>query len=285
MLPTFLIIGAGKSGTTSLWSYLNQHPQIGMSAIKEPSFFSMDDVYARGLDWYQKLYAGQDHALARGEASNSYSATETFPHTIDRIAGVMEAPKFLYIVRHPRDRTESDWMQRSKIQDIGFSDFLHSDPVYADKNQYLRSYERYADRFGEDSLMVLFYDDLRSDPGALLTRVAEFLGVDPTFDFDAGTRHGQSAEGRRFLFGLGKLRSTRLYSDLSLLLPDRLKAGLRGALSRTHEVTRPVWSAEDAAWFRDTYEAPSRAFLQKVGRDPDQWTWDLPAAKPAAKEA
>ena len=117
-LPNFLIIGAGKSGTTSLWNYLDQHPQIGMLAIKEPSFFSMDEVHDRGLAWYRRLFAGHAGAVARGEASNSYSATDTFPKTIDRIAATLPDPRFVYIVRHPRARTESDWMERQRIAPV-----------------------------------------------------------------------------------------------------------------------------------------------------------------------
>lgn len=272
-LPTFLIIGAGKSGTTSLWSYLNQHPQIGMSAIKEPSFFSIDEVHARGVGWYARLWTGHEDKLARGEASNSYSATETFPHTIDRIADVMPAPKFLYIVRHPRARSESDWMERSKVERISFSEFLRSDPVYADKNMYLRTLERYTDRFGEDSVMVLFYDDLRRDPNLLLASVCTFLGVDAGFAFETGTRHGQSAEARRFLPGIAGLRSTKLYADLSVSLPDGLKRRLRGVLSTTYKVTRPTWTEADAIWFRERFEAPSRAFLERLGQNPCRWEW------------
>jgi hypothetical protein len=273
-LPTFLIIGAGKSGTTSLWSWLNQHPQIGMSAIKEPSFFSMDEVHARGADWYRRLFAAAADAPARGEASNSYSASETYPQTIDRIARLLEAPRFIYIVRHPRARTESDWMQRNTLVPTGFAEFLRGDPLHADKNHYLRTYDRYAARFGEASLLVLFHDDLVRAPEALLRRVCGFLGVDPDFAFDVAAAHGRTAEGRRFHFGLDRLRRLRAYTDLSLLLPEAVKARLRGALSRPVTVARPVWSAEDAAWFRDRYEAPSRAFLQRVGRDPGLWAWD-----------
>ncbi|VVT14418.1 sulfotransferase family protein [Erythrobacter sp. EC-HK427] len=273
-LPTFLIIGAGKSGTTSLWNYLDQHPQAGMSRIKEPSYFSMDDVHARGLDWYATLYAGKENALVRGEASNSYSALETFPHTLDRIAEVMEAPKFLYIVRHPRARSESDWMQRSKISDVSFTDFLHNDPVYADKNRYLRTLEAYEARFGAGCVKVLFYDDLRSDAAGLLRGICEFLGIDPDFAFDFETRHGQSKEARKFVGGLGKLRNTKLYADLSMALPSGVKEKLRGALSTTHAIERPEWSAADIAWFREQFEAPSRAFLERVGRGADYWDWD-----------
>lgn len=274
-LPTFLVIGAGKSGTTSLWSYLNQHPQIGMSAIKEPSYFSMDGIHARGVDWYARLYAGHADKPARGEASNSYSATETYPRTLDRIAEVMTDPKFLYIVRHPRARSESDWMQRSKIEQVTFSDFLRRDPVYADKNMYLRTLKRYTDRFGAGSVMVLFYDDLLRDPGALLARVCAFLGVDSDFAFDAGTRHGESADARRFFPGMAALRRTKLYADLSMALPDPVKRRLRGALSTPFEVERPTWSEADIAWFRERFEAPSRAFLEWVGQDPSLWDWQV----------
>jgi len=274
LLPTFLIIGAGKSGTTSLWSYLNQHPQIGMSAIKEPSFFSVDDIHARGLDWYSRLYAGHEGAAARGEASNSYSAMDTYPRTIDRIADTLDEPKFIYIVRHPRDRTESDWMQRVKTTPIAFSDFLRTDSLYADKNAYLRTYERYAERFGQDHVLVLLYDDLVRNSASLLRQLCNFLKVDPDFEFDHGSWHGRSAEGRAFRFGLGKLRSTKLYTDLSLVVPECVKSRLREALSRPINVTRPAWSREDMDWFRLRYEAQTRAFLRKVGHDPNTWIWD-----------
>ena len=274
VLPTFLIIGAGKCGTTSLWSYLDQHPDIGMSAIKEPSFFSSDEVHRRSLDWYGRLYNNCADKPVRGEASNSYSATDTWPHTIDRIAAALEKPKFLYIVRHPRARTESDFMQMSKLREVEFSGFLRTEPVHADKNMYLRTYERYVERFGEDRLMVLFYDDLRADTAGLLRSVCEFLGVDPDFPFDTSQQHGQSAQARKFLFGLGALRRTTLYADLSLALPGGMKNALRSVLSRSHEVRRPIWSHEDRDWFRSRYEAPSRAFLERVGRDPGQWTWE-----------
>lgn len=273
-LPNFLIIGAGKSGTTSLWSYLNQHPQIGMSRIKEPSFFSMDEVHARGVDWYRKLYDGMQDKQARGEASNSYSAIESYPKTLDRIAETLGRPKLIYITRHPAARTESDWMQRSRIEDISFSDFIRTDPLHADKNQYLRCYERYASRFGGENILTLFYEDLRADPASLLKQVCAFLGVEESYSFETGNRHGQSSKGREFAFGLGKLRRLKLYADLSMMLPESVKRALRETLSKPKNVVRPVWRDEDRVWFRARYEAVSTAYLKRVGRRPDQWIWE-----------
>jgi len=138
---------------------------------------------------------------------------------------------------------------------------------------YLRTLERYIDRFGEDSVMVLFYEDLRRDPDALLASVCTFLGVDAGFAFETGRRHGQSAEARRFLPGIAGLRRTKLYADLSMRLPDALKSRLRGVLSTAYKVTRPTWTEADAIWFRERFEAPSRAFLERVGQNPCRWEW------------
>ena len=272
-LPNFLIIGAGKCGTTSLWAYLDQHPDICMSRIKEPSFFSMDETWARGWEWYERLYAQCSGAAARGEASNSYSATESYPDTIARIRESLPGVKLIYSVRHPRARTESDYMQRSKISDIAFSDFLRRDPLYHDKNCYLRTYERYAEAVGADNILVLFYEDLRADPAAVARRCFAFLGVDPEVTVDVGTAHGQSADHRVFVPGLGALRRSRAYTDLSLYIPGVVKRAFRPLVSTTRQIARPEWSAADEAWFRAEFEERSRAFLAAMGRPNDEWRW------------
>src|SRR5438067_13911883 len=76
-LPTFLIIGAQKCGTTSLHRYLSAHPQVFMSKTKELDFFVEEKMLGRGLDWYRSHFAGADDTVAIGEASPSYTC---FPH-------------------------------------------------------------------------------------------------------------------------------------------------------------------------------------------------------------
>ena len=106
--PNFLIIGAGKSGTTSLWSLLGQHPEIFVSRIKEPSFFSNDEQYTRGWMWYESLFRGARGENAIGEASNSYSATGIHPDTVRRIVESLPGVRLIYLVRNPFERMESD---------------------------------------------------------------------------------------------------------------------------------------------------------------------------------
>lgn len=273
MRPTFLIIGAGKCGTTSLWAYLAQHPEIGMSKIKEPSYFSMDENWARGWAWYERLFSHCAGKKELGEASNSYSATETYPETVSRIAQNLPSVKVIYSVRHPVKRTESEWMDPTKRGYIGFTEFLRTDPIFFDKNNYLRTYLRYTDALGAENVLVLFYEDLCADPSAFVSRCLAFLDINPDIPLDMTKRHGVTAENRVFLPGIRRLKASRLYNDLSIYLPDSLKNTLKPLLSRTTQIARPTWSNVDYAWFREQFEEPSREFLETVDQRSDFWDW------------
>ncbi|NER32103.1 MAG: sulfotransferase domain-containing protein, partial [Symploca sp. SIO1C4] len=72
-LPDFLIIGAAKSGTTTLYKYLCRHPQICMSNPKEPDFFAIDHIYDQGIDWYSSLFSEARLKQVCGEASTTYT--------------------------------------------------------------------------------------------------------------------------------------------------------------------------------------------------------------------
>ena len=114
-LPNFLIIGAGKSGTTSLWHLLNEHPDIYMSPDKEPNFFNKDENYNKGLDWYQHLFRRAKNQKAIGEASNNYSCCGIFKNTVKRIKKTLPHVKIIYITRNPLKRAESEWMESRRI--------------------------------------------------------------------------------------------------------------------------------------------------------------------------
>src|SRR5438477_403839 len=103
-----LIIGAMKCGTTSLFYYLAQHPEICPSRLKEPAFFATK--WEQGPDWYHALYdwAPSRHRVAI-EASTHYTRLPQFPNVPDRIATIPARFKFVYLVRNPLDRAESQY--------------------------------------------------------------------------------------------------------------------------------------------------------------------------------
>lgn len=265
------IIGAGKSGTTNLWSLLDQHPQTAMSSIKEPSFFSQDAAFEKGLKWYHSLYRPTAETRVMGEASNSYSATGHWPHTPERMAEYNGQARLIYIVRNPVKRTESDWMEYTRQYDVSFGEFLSSNALCHDKNDYPRQYSAYQKHFAPDQMLVLLFEDLISDQPAVLTRIADFLDLDPYFQLASDGRQRASAQqGQHRALAL-KLRRSIFYRRLSGFIPGAIRRKAGALATSDRQVERPQWSEAERAEFAARYEAPSRAFLAEHGYDPERW--------------
>ena len=113
-IPDFIIIGAAKSGTTSLYKYLCRHPQIFMCTPKEPDFFSIDANYFKGIDWYYSLFNEASPTQVCGEASTTYSRWHQHPKAAERIYQSLGQVKLIYIMRHPVDRAYSFYVHRFK---------------------------------------------------------------------------------------------------------------------------------------------------------------------------
>ena len=120
-LPTFLIIGTMKGGTTSLHRYLRQHPEVFMPERKELNFF-LDEYagppidppeernWSRGITWYERQFAGAEDERAVGEASANYSRYPTYPGVAERIAKIVPEMKLIYLMRNPIDRVLSHYL-------------------------------------------------------------------------------------------------------------------------------------------------------------------------------
>lgn len=179
-LPTFFIIGAQKCGTTSLHHYLRSHPQIAMSEPKEPNFFSTPrDPGA--WDDYLATFRDAADAIAIGEASTTYTMSPHIGGVPERLLSRVSDPLLIYLVREPVERMRSAYRHAlawgSETRPI--ADALRADPRYVDISRYGYQLDQWLARVPRDRLLVLSLDQLRSDPGATLRRVLEFVGVDP----------------------------------------------------------------------------------------------------------
>lgn len=179
MLPNFLIIGAQKSGTSSLAHYLDLHPQVFMTLKNEPSFFT-DKKWARGLEWYERLFDEADGALVRGEVSPGYSKFPQWHHVPERIASVLPDVKLLYIVRHPVRRMQSHYHHRfvAGNEREPIERALRESPNYLDTSRYAMQLDRYLRFFPREQILVVVSEQLRHQRPATLRRVFEFVGVD-----------------------------------------------------------------------------------------------------------
>ena len=150
MLPNFIIIGAEKSGTTTLAKILSDHHEIFMSIPKEPRFFS-DHNWDKGLKWYERLFDNAIGFKAIGEASVAYTWAPESVGTPQRIYDTLGEIKFIYIIRNPLERTIShyrhalfcNWMKKS----TSIEDALKITPALIDCSKYFYQLEQYLKYF------------------------------------------------------------------------------------------------------------------------------------------
>lgn len=179
-LPDFLIIGAAKSGTTTLYQYLSQHPSVFMPMEKEPDFFGSQ--YDRGAQWYSSLFHGAGEDQICGEASTDYTKFPNFPDCPERIARIIPTVKLIYIMRNPVDRTFSHYRHLNREKEFlpTFDDFLEQRPDIIDASRYMLQIQRYLDHFPRTSFLFLLLENYRQDPDSFLAEVGSFLGIQET---------------------------------------------------------------------------------------------------------
>lgn len=180
MLPNFLIIGAPKAGTTSLWKYLGDHPQIFVAKSKEVDFFVAERNWSLGRGWYEGHFEGSRGAIAVGEASVNYSRYPRHQGVPGRIARLLPDVRLIYLVRHPIDRMISDYkmhvQQRWEKQPIGKA--LLNNPLYLDCSRYAMQIDPYLEHFPRERFLIVRSEDLKNARAASVRLVYEFLGVD-----------------------------------------------------------------------------------------------------------
>ncbi|MGY1681897.1 sulfotransferase domain-containing protein [Geodermatophilus sp. SYSU D01176] len=181
-MPTFIVIGAMKAGTTSLYHYLRSHDEIYMPKVKELDYFAAEANWSRGLDWYRQQFAGANGALARGEASTLYTKYPQYQGVPERIAAVVPDARLVYVVRDPVVRMRSHYQHRVALgaETAPPEVALLENPIYLAYSQYAMQLERYFDHFPREQVLVVTSEGLRHDRAAVVRRVYEFLGVDPT---------------------------------------------------------------------------------------------------------
>jgi hypothetical protein len=183
-LPTFITIGTAKGGTTSLHLYLAEHPEIAMSSEKEPMCFERPDWVERMAE-YKELF--QTPAEVRGESSTAYSAYPWVPEIPDRVRSVVPDAKLIYCVRDPIERMLAHYAQmvwdRFPVRpwDELMDDLEDPMNIPVWQSRYGTQYARWAERFGQDRILVLEQNELARKREQTLRRVFEFLEVDPAF--------------------------------------------------------------------------------------------------------
>jgi len=187
-LPNFIIIGASKAGTTTLYKYLCLHPQVYMCTPKEPEFFASenDKNYTKGIDWYASLFSKAELHQVCGEASGRYTHYPHFPEASERIAQILPRVKLIYIMRHPVERAYSHYAQHIKYnQNIKhqfevketFEENIARDSYVLDASNYMQQIEQYLKFYSKEQFLFLLMEDLIEQPADTLRQICSFIGV------------------------------------------------------------------------------------------------------------
>jgi len=253
-LPDFLLVGAAKSATSSLYFYLYQHPQITMASKKESWFFSfynnpphytspgiLDNVVSE-LDTYLKLYDGAEANQVLGDACPSY--LYTYEDTIKNIRRLYSEDalanlKIIISIREPVSRAHSQYytFKRMVHEPLAFEQAIQEGTIkqrmrdnwnifydYPGFGMYSKQVEAFQQAFGKERVLVLLYDDIQADIHKVCRDIFLFLEVDPDFIVDARLKLNSIAgEPKAKWIVAGLFSRNRFKRMISALIPKRLR--------------------------------------------------------------
>jgi hypothetical protein len=212
--PTFLFLGAPRSGTTQLYEGLRLHPEVAVSGVKEPLYFvspryPLHRVTSAAA--YQALFRPGRGVRATGEFSTLYLYD---PEAAQRIHDTLPTAKLLAILRHPVERAYSQYVFERLLEQepcATFEDALRAEPrriaehrspflYYREVGRYASQIRRYQALFPADQLLWLLYDDLKTDLAGTFRRIFRFIGVDDAFEPDIAGRVNVSGIGASIIW-------------------------------------------------------------------------------------
>jgi hypothetical protein len=284
--PDFFIVGHPKSGTTALYEMLRRHSQIYITEDKETWYFATElhlrppprpRGIARTLQEYLSLFDAATQQQRIGEASPMYLWSAT---AAARIAEVQPDARIIAILREPTSflhslhlqfvqiyvETESDFRKALELEDsrregrnLSRYSYWPQALMYSQYVRYVEQLRRFESRFGRERLLVLVYDDFRSDNEAVVRRVLRFLQVDDSVPIEAIEANPTVG-----------VRSQRLHELVHALSVGHgpLSAGIKGAVKAvtTRELRRAALRATQRRLVFGQPGQPDRAFVQELRR-------------------
>ena len=294
-MPNFLVIGAAKSGTTSLYNYLAQHPDVYMSPVKEPKFFALEgeNPVFRGpgdgeadavttLGGYQALFEGANGESAIGEASPLYLYRE---RAVGRIKHYVPEGRFIAVLRDPVDRAYSSFLHKVRDGRETTTDFAEALALedrriregwaygwhYKRRGFYHEQLSRFYEAFGPQRMRVYLYEDLKGDPRGLLRDAYGFLGVDDAFVPDLSLKHNVSGVPKnRLVHSLLRGRNP-VKTALKPLLPEPLRKKLLVDLQRRNLEKAPPIPPQTRRGLVEEYREDVLKLQALIGRDLSGW--------------
>lgn len=306
MRPDFFIVGAPKCGTTSLYHYLRQHPDVFLPysetdywRYKEPNHFCQDLIAWPGLcvetpEQYQSLFESAQGQKRVGEASALYLYSK---EAAQNIAGYAPDAKIIIMLRHPVDmmrswhhdcmrwghETEGDFEKAVLLEDerrqgkslpsgSGYPSCL----IYRDMASFGAQIQRYYDTFGKERVGIWLLEDLATAPADTFREIATFLEVDPAFQPEFEVHNPRKEITQADMVNHGLKRMLRQYVGWARHIKPYVPAGIRARIEKGFNTnTKPVrLNTPDPAFLAALAESMSEDISHLsllINRDLSHW--------------
>jgi hypothetical protein len=280
--PNLFIIGAMKSGTTSLHEYLDTHPQILMSHEKEPGYFVEELSLHKGEEWYYSRWerdGGEYRYL--GESSTHYTKLPVLQGVPERLYRFNPQARLIYIMRNPFDRVVSQYWHTLRDAHHGgelrpLLEAVREDPGYLAFSDYAMQLEPYFDRFGRGAVMTLTFEALLDDPQREVDAIYRWLGLAPHPIGDkSGKAHNQKPKDITAVAGAGilnRIQYSNAWDRISPHVPGWMKNWAKKQAYRPvaeHEVEKDIPRLREA--IAELQRRQVDHLTRLLGRDFPEW--------------
>ena len=294
-LPNFLIIGAPKAGTTALYHYLSEHPQIYMSPVKEPKFFAFEGEqinfcgpgdlkkdYVTDIEAYKTLFSKVSQEIAIGEASPGYLHSAQAP---ERIHHYIPDAKLIVIIRDPVERAYSHFLSLVRQDLEPLTDFTQAmeteeerirnnwSPrwLYKQRGFYYAQLKRYFDLFDRSQIRVYIHKDFKTNSVGVLQDIFQFLDVDDTFVPDTSQKHNATYTHRNKVLHKLLKEQNPIKSILKPLLSSPLRQGIKTNIRNLNTGKRPQLQPKIRKQFIEEYREDILKLQELIQRDLSGW--------------
>lgn len=287
MLPNFLIVGAPKAGTTSLYHYLSDHPDVFMSNPKEVNYFSReaieaqclyyDDIKIKTLSDYESLFKPVINEKTIGEGSVSYLYYTDTPRKILETLGNI---KIIIMLRDPIDRGFSHYLMDRKLGLVNssYSEIVSQSGQHKHQHLYYQQYvklglyyeqvKRYLDTFRDQSVKIILQEDLRDNPDQTIIQLYEFLGINTTYKSDLSIKHNSFSEPKNPL--VHSLYSSHfLRTTVKNILPKAILRGIKNCLFQ--RTIKPSIDTQTLSTLSKLYREDLDKLSTLIGIDLSNW--------------
>lgn len=264
------LIGAQKSGTTSLFNYLATHPEIHTIRWKEGKFFLSDVPSTADQRRYDRLLEGRKPEQYVFETSTYYTKYPQYDGVPERIHERYPDAKFIYLVRDPVERIWSqyshylakDWERRP------FAEAVRENREYLDYSRYHLQLSRYLKVFPRDQIHVMVFEEFIADRESGLRNIFEFLGIDADFHtpnldvtYNAGSSKRGMSKMKRMLFSLPGYRH----------FPWRVRKWVKSSLGESLPQKATEFDQLTRSWLQEQLSNDLNNFVKFLGRDVPSW--------------